>query len=192
MTPLVQLFASIIKSTNLTVQLEVPLINLGPIAIPPNDSSGRMDLHVTSCDSSSFLADVTVIHPAPADTNTLDQQAFLPSHFAKHAEARKNRKYRAASEFIGQRFIPIALETYGTLGPEASKLLKNLAGRQIESENHSRSSLIRIWRVKISAALQRANARLIISKSNRIRRFLRQNSQPNPHNLILTEQWEIT
>ena len=195
---LVQLFSSILKSVNLTVQQEVPLINLGPLAASSNSATGRMDLHITSCDSPSFLADVTVTHPSPADSNNLVQEAFSPSYFAKHAENRKIRKYRAASEQIGQRFVPIALETYGALGPECSKMLKNLAGRRYQlcsesdTENFSRSSLTRIWRVKISAALQRANARLIISKANRIRNNLRQNSQPNPHNVILTDQWEIT
>ena len=186
-----------LKSTNLAVQKEVPLINLGPLASCSNNANGRMDLSVTSCDFPSFLADVTVTHPAPSDILHLNESTFAPQHFAKYAEERKNRKYRTASEQIGLRFIPIAIETYGTMGPKGSKMLKELALRhQQQSRNHnlsqeSRANLIRIWRVKISACLQRANARLIISKSNRLKRNLRHGSCAEPPETVLLDPWTI-
>ena len=194
---LVQLFASIIKSANLTVQKEVPLINLGPLASCSNNPNGRMDLSVTSSDSTSFLADVTVTHPAPSNTDHLSESAYLPQYFAKYAEERKIRKYRAASEQIGTRFIHVAIETYGTMGQQGSKMLKELAGRyhqQYRNSNlnlESRANLIRIWRIKISACLQRANARLIISKSNRVKTNLRQGSETIPPEPIVMDKWTI-
>jgi hypothetical protein len=183
---MVQLIASICRSVGLTVQHEVPLQNIGPLSTLDPDGNGRMDLVVTSSDSTSFLADVTVTHPSPSN-QPITQQMLQPLHFAKRAEQRKSRRYEAASRAINLRFTPMALETFGAVGLRLDSVLKGLAARIARfSDWHQGieishiSTLMRFWRTRISTCLQKSNAKLIISKAHRTRSTLRQSHHPAP------------
>jgi hypothetical protein len=186
-----------LRSIHLTVQHEVPLINLGPIMSLDASGNGRMDLVITSSDSQSLLADVTVTHPAPADLSSTDQRLLQPLYFARHAEGRKIRRYGEAANRMHHHFSPFAFETYGASGPTFTAYLKSIAARYQHSvswgsntDSTDRSAIIRFWRTKISCCLQRSNAKLIISKANRIQSRSRQGpAPPGPDSLTC---WTIT
>ena len=94
-------------------------------------------------------------------------------------------------------FIPFAFETFGASGTSFDFFLKTLANRyqRLISWNSStdiadKSSLLRFWRARISTCLQKQNARLIISKVNRIKRQTRQGSTPNRPDLA--SNWTLS
>lgn len=175
---MVHTIASIMRSVQLTVQHEVPLQNLGPLSSLGQEGSGRMDLVVTSSDSQSLLADVTITHPCPAN-QSITQPMLAPLFFAKAAEDRKIRKYGQAASSMQQAFIPMAFETYGASGPHFQAMLKRLAMRiRIFNQDFQQSTLIRFWRTRLSTCLQKCNARLILSKSNRVNSHSRQGTAP--------------
>ena len=185
---LVHCMASILRSANLIVQHEVPLSTLGPLRDLDSSGDGRMDLTITSCDSTPLLADVTIIHPIISQINLNSSSVTSPLHFAKHRERAKIRKYGDRVAQLRQQFLPFVLETFGAMGPMLDTYLKKLAHRASrDSMLTQRAQLIRCWRTKISACLQRANARLILSKSHRVRARLRQGTAPREasSNLIL-------
>jgi hypothetical protein len=93
-------------------------------------------------------------------------------------------------------FTPMALETFGALGPRLNSSLKWLAERIARfsdwhqgTEISYTSTLIRYWRTRISTCLQKCNAKLILSKAHRARSFCRQSSHPNPPDV--TSSWCI-
>jgi hypothetical protein len=179
----------------LIVQHEVPFNDLGPLSTLHGSGSGRMDLVVSSSDLQTLLADVTITHPAPS--GTISESMISPLYFAKYQESRKIRRYGEIVRAMGHAFAPLAIETYGATGPFLNKYLKQLARRyqQIihrnsEEDPLGNSTLIRYWRTKISCCLQKANARLLISKTNRICARSRQGPLPNAPDL--SEPWCIT
>ena len=194
---MVHLIASIMKSTEYTVQHEVPLINLGPLRSLDREGSGIMDLVVTSSDSQTLLADVTITHPIPANPTSITESMLVPFHFAKLQENRKVRRYGEVTQQMHHKFLPIAFETFGATGPAFDKFLKQLATRHqqnigwsTDNDMTTRSLLIRYWRTKISCCLQRANAKLLIHKANRVRASTRQGTPPNYPDL--TEPWNLS
>ena len=173
--------ASVLKSVNYVVQHEVPLSSLGPLRDLDISGDGRMDLVVTSGDSSPILADGTVIHPIPSSSIPDESKMLTPLYFAKYRENAKTNRYGNRAAQIHHSFIPMVFETFGAFGPQLNTFLKGVAGRAIHGSAQTyRSQLIRFWRMKLSACLQKANARLIISKANRIRSLTRQGTHPNP------------
>jgi hypothetical protein len=194
---MVHLTASIIRSVQLIVQHEVPLSNLGPLRALDRDGNGRMDLVITGSDSQTLLADVTITHPAPASSVSITQPMLLPLYFAKYQENRKIRKYGDIVRRMHNAFSPFAFETFGASGPFFTKYLKQLASRHFyillgnnDADITARSVLVRYWRTKISCCLQRANARLLLSKANRVRTRTRQGTPPNAPDL--SEIWRLS
>jgi hypothetical protein len=156
-----------------------------------------MDLVITYSDSPTLLADVTITHPVPANTTQITQPMQLPLYFAKYREGSKVRRYGEAIRQMHHTFAPLVLETFGAAGPALTKYIKHLASRQHqlstncpENDITARSTLVRYWRTRIACGLQKANARLIISKSNRIKANQRQGTNPNAPDL--TEPWTIS
>jgi hypothetical protein len=146
--------------------------------------------HIHTGNSTPTLADVTVTHPIPSQLSNITLPMTLPLHFAKHREEKKIRKYGSRSNQINHQFIPMVLETFGAYGPRFSNYLKSIANQINQSISiNQKAQLIRYWRMKISACLQRANARLIINKAHRVRSRLRQ--APAPVNAIRNLDWEI-
>ena len=187
---MVQCMATILKSTNHVVQQEIPLATLGPFMDLASTGSGRMDLTITSGNSTPILADVTITHPIISDRSLITVSMTQPLYFAKHREEAKIRKYSGRAIQINQHFIPLVLETYGAYGPKFSQYIKSLASYAVQNRSfNQRAQLIRYWRMKISACLQRANSRLIINKAHRIRSRMRQGTQPT--SLMQDPNWEL-
>ena len=126
---MVHLIASIMKSTEYTVQHEVSLLNLGPLRSLNREGSGVMDLVVTSSDSQTLLADVTITHPIPTNPTSITEPMLLPLHFARLQENRKFRRYGEVSRQMHHKFLPFAFETFGASGPAFDRFLKRLATR---------------------------------------------------------------
>ena len=170
------------------VQHEVPLVNIGPLRNLDLNGEGRMDILATSSDFEPILADVTITHPSPSN-QPITPAMITPLHFARAAEERKIRRYERAASAMSHKFIPLAIETFGALGKRIDKMLKDLANRYFRSiqnqdpEFNAKSVLMRYWRSKISCCLQKANAKLLISKENRIRANTRQGTPPNAPDL---------
>ena len=86
---MVHLIASIMKS-EYTVQHEVSLLNLGPLRSLNREGSGVMDLVVTSSDSQTLLADVTITHPIPTNPTSITEPMLLPLHFENFKKTEKS------------------------------------------------------------------------------------------------------
>ena len=156
-----------------------------------------MDLVVTYSDSQTLLADVTITHPNPSTSTSMTEPMQIPLYFAKLQENRKIRRYGETIRLMRHEFAPLAFETYGATGPIFTKYLKRLASRHFqfislnyETDISARSTLVRYWRTRISCCLQKANARLLISKANRVRANMRQGTPP--HAPDLSECWVIS
>ena len=195
---IVHMIADIARSVNLIVQHEVPLSSLDPMRHLVRTGNERMDLIITSGDYNPTLADITITHPSLSQSTSAGNQITTPLHFAKNAERKKIAKYSASAREINHKFIPMAIETYGSMGTPITTFLKESATRYFqqispdrETTHTARSTLIRYWRVKISTCLQRANAKLLISRTNRINRQLRHGSDPRPPVIYLEDSWNL-
>ena len=174
-TAINQCVAAIIRSTHLPVSSEIVISNLTPPApgyLPP---AGRMDLVVTDSDFSTILADVTITHPNPSLNQQLTLPMMQPGYFSTNRENSKRTKYGQAARILGARFVPLVLETYGYFGSEFSLFLNKLANElfrrepnsDVEMEGVFKQKLKNLWINRISCTLQKANARLILSKISR-------------------------
>jgi hypothetical protein len=105
----------------------------------------------------SLLWDITIVHPLSMSyiRDAIKEQGKV----AHQAELRKIIKYK---ETDGNQFIftPIAIETLGILGPEASKCIDDIGRRLIKSSGDKRSRTF--LKQSISLNLQRGNALCII------------------------------
>ena len=78
---------------------------------------------------------------------------------AEAAEERKRKKYAALSnDYI---FCPVAAETFGALGPEASRFITEVGSRIRETTGERRATLF--LRQRLSLAVQRGNAASVIT-----------------------------
>ena len=98
------------------VQYDVPLSSLDPFQDLNVSGNGRMDLVMTSDDSTPILADVTVIHPIPSHQISGDSRLTSPLYFAKYRENAKINRYGNRATQIHHSFIPMVFETFGALG----------------------------------------------------------------------------
>jgi len=81
-----------------------------------------------------------------------------PGQVANHAEQLKIDKYAALSKEF--QFIPIAIETLGPVGEEATRFLQEL-GRRIEAVTRDSRSMSFLWQ-RLSVAVQTGNAACVL------------------------------
>ena len=94
-------------------------------------------------------------------------------HFSTHRERAKCNKYGEAASIIGARFIQLVLETYGQMGQSMQNFLRRTATELFnrswnydpETSLDLKSRLVKLWTARVSSVLQRANTRLLMSKS---------------------------
>ena len=77
---------------------------------------------------------------------------------AESRESKKVEKYKELSK--NYHFIPVGAETYGSLGPQGSKFLKDI-GRKIKEVTGEKLSTFYLMQ-SISMAIQRGNAQCVI------------------------------
>jgi hypothetical protein len=81
-----------------------------------------------------------------------------PGQVANHAEQQKIDKYAALSNEY--QFTPIAVETLGPVGEEATRFLQEL-GRRIEAVTKDSRSMSFLWQ-RLSVAVQKGNAACVL------------------------------
>lgn len=123
-----------------------------------------LDLQAEHVSAPLLFMDVTVRHGVPGDTARLRAAAATDGAVASEAEGDKRRRY--PSEGVPFRCIPLAMETYGRLGPAALRHLRWLArgvgasgpasGDTSEWVAHAQ---VQAWGARLSVALHKANAR---------------------------------
>jgi hypothetical protein len=88
----------------------------------------------------------------------LNHAVLRPGAVATDAENRKSAKYRSLAAFYS--FTPIAVETLGALGDEASNFFSDLGHRiaAVTAEPRSLQFLLQ----RLSVAVQRGNAACVI------------------------------
>mmetsp|Transcript_2547 Transcript_2547/g.5878 ORF Transcript_2547/g.5878 Transcript_2547/m.5878 type:complete len:633 (+) Transcript_2547:396-2294(+) len=106
--------------------------------------------------------DVTVVSPtAPSNvTNAAKEQGAT----AAAAETLKNRKYDEVCRQAGVQFWPMAIETFGTAGPQAEKLVSLLGGRLASRLGSPRSETISRLRQQLSVGVARGTATMILNR----------------------------
>ena len=190
---IVHVMATTAKASGFLVQTELPLAVLTPRS-PTPPLPGRMDLVVTSGDfNTNILADVTISHPYPSSSTRISTPMTHPLHFTLIKENQKKHKYSHTARLLGASVFPLAIETFGALGPMFQKFLQLCADAYLHRiflshpsrEEIHRSVIMRSWRSRISCALQKANARLLFSKASRTARA--NQSGQAPHYVDLTE-----
>ena len=97
----------------------------------------RGDVTVSTVDDLLNI-DVTVVHPASRSMRS--RASREPGITAREAE-KKNRRDHGVGE-VGHTFVPFAIETYGRLGVEAVKLLKDWAKTAGEADLMDRNSYL--------------------------------------------------
>ena len=133
--------------------------------------SRRFDIVSVSCSSNnpSTSADVSITHPVSESHVVANSRQDGAA--AAVRSAAKRRRYKSISERLGYLFVPLIHETYGRAAPEADAYLHRLAAAFAAryctadiSLSNMISMVLHRWRVRLSVALQRSNARLIMRK----------------------------
>ena len=164
--------ASFVKSAKLLVSQETIIAGIAPLRQRFNPSQGRMDLMVTDSDFKTLLADDTVAHPSLSLNQNITPAMLLYGHFSAHSENSKRKKYSEAVGIVGAKLYPLVFETMGTMSNSLKSFLKklvqeyfrNFSNTDPDAEREMRSRLLSLWSARISSVVQRANARLILSK----------------------------
>ena len=93
---------------------------------PPNlsDEDGRPPDIQMILNGQHILSDVKISYPC-CPTHAPDAARHSLAT-AKKAETGKIRKYRHTANIQAAQFIPFAVETFGGLGPQAEKLMKQI------------------------------------------------------------------
>ena len=172
---IVHVVATIAKASGFLIQQELPLsiITLRSSNPPP---PGIMDQVVTSGDfNTNILANVTITHPFPASTSRITPSMLHPVHFTRLKQSHKINKYQNTARLLGASISPLAMETYGAVGPSFQKFLHLCANAYLQKiflsrptpEELHKSVIKRSWRSGTPCALQKANVRLLFSKASR-------------------------
>ena len=126
-----QLMASISRSGHLPISSEMVLATLTPPVPGYQPPMGRMDFVINDSDFSTItyiiLADVTITHPNPSDNQVVTSTMLQPGYFSANRENSKKNKYEGKAMAIGARFVPLVLETYGSMSKSFAALLHSLS-----------------------------------------------------------------
>ena len=113
--------------------------------------------------ATNLHTDVSIGHPC--SRSHVDQACRIPGHTLQKINKRKNDKYREECVAIGDRFLPLAFETFGNTTTEALGLLQDLVGKAAEIKSIPFSRLLSYWKRRVSTTLQRENALFILNTS---------------------------
>ena len=102
----------------------------------------------------ALVWDVTLPHPL----TTTHLKNFTPAETARVAEAQKNTKYEEFRR--SYHFMPVAIETTGGYGPQATQLIKSISKSLIDKTGDVRAGTF--FRQRISLGVQRGNAKTIL------------------------------
>ena len=115
----------------------------------------RGDVLVSTVDDLLNI-DVTVVHPASSSMQS--RASREPVMTASEAEKKKRHDHGVGA--VGHTFVPFAIETYGRLGVEAVKVLKDWAKTAGEADFMDRNSYLVWMKREISVSLIKGNAHM--------------------------------
>jgi hypothetical protein len=101
--------------------------------------------------------DVSVTHPAMHSVRV--KASKTPGAAAEERDKAKKR-YHEKNGTPGYSFVPFSIETYGRLGKDAERLLKDMAVRAASTGDCDSVSFLHWMRKEISLSLIRGNARV--------------------------------
>ena len=117
----------------------------------------RGDVLTTMPDGRIAAIDCVITHPAAA--TYVRQAALKTGYAAEQAEQRKRTQFREIDSAAFE-FKPFAIESYGRLGKEASRLISELGDAVEASGRGSKAMFVRNVRQQLSCALCRGTARM--------------------------------
>ncbi len=113
-------------------------------------------LSVPSSNKEPLFADIQVTHPRPKDG--LSAPGNNADIAVKKAEAKKRHHYRTMFlEATADLVTPFIVDTYGQIGPAATKFLASITDRFAGVIVTDRTTYLRRFHEQISVALQRGN-----------------------------------
>jgi hypothetical protein len=121
----------------------------------------RGDLLTVLPDGRVLVLDCVVTHPAAA--TYVQEASRTTGSAAAGAERRKRQQVRAFADGSAFEFTPLACESYGRLGLEASRFLSELGDIVESSGRGSKAAFVRNARTELSVALCRGNSRMYYS-----------------------------
>ena len=110
--------------------------------------------------ATNLRTDISIGHPC--SRSHVDQACCIPGHTLQKINKRKNDKYLDECVAIGDRFHPLAFETFGNTTTEVLGLLQDLVGKAAEIKSIPFSFLLEKM---MSTTLQRENALFILNIS---------------------------
>jgi hypothetical protein len=105
-----------------------------------------------------IVLDCVVTHPAAA--SYVRRAASTTGSAAAAAEHRKKQAFQEFGQGSAYEFIPLAVESYGRLGVEASRFLSTLGDLAAEGGGVSKERFVRNARQELSCALCRGNSHI--------------------------------
>lgn len=141
---IVRLLSSLIQRVGGTCQVE-----------PSHFSSVRPDLLVFLVDR-SYILDLIVSHPCSPSRLSLSD---APLTVATYAESRKYSKYAPIIPTCTSTFVPLSIESFGALAPEAARFVKHLSKLSRDSPSQSIPSPPIL--PSLSILLQKCNAYIL-------------------------------
>ncbi|XP_062499045.1 uncharacterized protein LOC134176390 [Corticium candelabrum] len=134
------------------------------------DSLGRPDI-VTFDSGSLTNAEIDVSLAHPYNKEVVSSSAKVTGHASLVREQHKKEKYKQFHHPGGQRpdVIPLVHEHFGRWGKEAINFLKSLGDRsKDEYGQYNKKDFMSVSRRRISVALQKGNAKVILRKLDRL------------------------
>lgn len=121
----------------------------------------RGDILTTMPDGRVLVLDCVITHPAAA--SYVREASRTTGWAAEMAEQRKWRQFQEFGRNSPVEFKPLAGESYGRIGKEAARFIKELGDIVEASGRGSRAVYVRNVRAELSCALCRGNARMYYS-----------------------------
>ena len=146
---------------------EAQLASLSPTmempGLIPGSSSRPADIFIpTWIDGKKVAFDVSVV--SPTQDAILHRAAETPAAAIEMRKAAKNRQHFDNCRAQGIAFSPLVVETFGGWDSEAAKFLKDMARQSARRWGRNNADEIKYFFQRLSVALQRGNASLIIER----------------------------
>ena len=116
----------------------------------------RRDILISMLDN-LLMVDTSCVHPGGVTKRGI---ASKRAGAAAESRDKRKRKDHAKDGTPGYTFVPFSIETYGRLGVEADKLLKDLATEAASTGVWEREAFLHWIRKEISLSLIRGNAKI--------------------------------
>ena len=146
---------------------EAQLASLSPTmempGLIPGSSSRPADIYIPNwLDGKKVAFDVSVV--SPTQDAILHRAADTPAAAIEMRKAAKNRLHFDNCRAQGIVFEPLVVETFGGWDSRATKLLKDMARQSARRWGKNNSEEIKFFFQRLSVALQRGNAALLIER----------------------------